>query len=32
MEEILMSKGGLSAERARDKSRMFTATMRRDAK
>ena len=32
MEEVLMSKGGLSPERAKDKSRMFTATMRRDAK
>jgi coenzyme F420-reducing hydrogenase gamma subunit len=32
LEEVLQSKGGLTAERARDKSRMFTATMRRDAK
>jgi ABC-type sugar transport system ATPase subunit len=31
IEEILVSKGGLPADRAKEKSRMFTATMRRDA-
>ena len=31
LEEVLKSRGGLSPERAKDKSRMFTAAMRRDA-
>jgi len=31
LEEVLRTRGGLPAERARDKTRMFTAAVRRDA-
>ena len=32
LKEVLMEKGGLSEERAENRSRMFAATMRSDAK